>query len=146
MIPNELRLGDYIKYDAEDGIFKVIVLEETVSFKNSKGLVLEEEYKNIKPIELTDELIQKLGFKNESEWPFISTIHIYRDLVPYRKEINKNIVTLTNFKQANQKWTTHIDDKEGTNLFYYEISYLHELQHIIYAVCGKELEIKREWI
>lgn len=130
MKPNELRLGDYIKYDAEDDIFKVIVLEETVSFKNSKGLVLEEKYKNIKPIKLTRECLERAGF---IRMPFSG----------YKKVINGNTISITDlYESTSKKWTIHIDDKEFMCLFYYEINYLHELQHIIYDVCGKELKLK----
>jgi hypothetical protein len=121
--PNELRFGNYIKDDNNDiGIITSLgigMITYSVRLDNPDYGC---EYENIKPIELTSDILIKAGFEFENTFSGWNVIHKERTFAfnSYR-------------------------DKTG---FYYESSlcdvelkYLHELQNVFRFVTGTELNI-----
>jgi hypothetical protein len=103
----ELRVGNLL-YNG----FNELIEVKNISHYNTSGFLLE----TLKPIELTEEWLQKFGFE------------LY-DSVEFRHFYRKNDFDL------NQ-------DYQPIDFDCIEIKYVHQLQNLYFALTGKELEIK----
>jgi hypothetical protein len=103
----ELRVGNFL-YNG----FNEIIEVKNISFYNTSGFLLE----TLKPIELTEEWLQKLGFE------------LY-DSVEFRHFYRKNDFDLD-------------ENYQPIDFDCIEIKYVHQLQNVYFALTGQELEIK----
>ena len=119
--PTELRIGNTVKHKTTGSILTVMEIKEStvrVSYTTDKPRTAIIEYNDLEPIPLTDKILLKCGFNfnfNASRW-----------------EIN----------DVGLKITDILGKYYGTN-FPIKVSfkYLHQLQNLIYAITGNELEI-----
>jgi len=113
MKANELRVGNYIYYDNQ-------LME--VDHSEITDLYFQEDCPFHKPIPLTEEWLDKFGFK-------VNDCENYQ--TEYKYQLNNPFIIL--------------DRKDGyfyidaTNL---EIKYVHQIQNLYFALIGEELEIK----
>lgn len=81
MIPNtHLRLGNIVQTSngfpmRVTGIFSDVVY---LDFEGNEGDVWEEKQDDLFPVEITDELLLKLGFKKDGKWYGCICLDIYR--------------------------------------------------------------------
>lgn len=119
---NELRIGNWVRDTESDMNIKVAGLDPYEIFV---GEIDEEkeiyDCRDIEPIPLADELLEKCGFKDTGDNVFIHNLYfdIYKD------------------KDGYYPYNFH----EGV-CFGCAIDSLHQLQNIFFSLTGKELEIE----
>lgn len=147
--PEELRIGDFVKVSSDNcmipkgAVCKVVVIDSERACEDKKELagllqIVREEWEfshgvwceGIEGIPLTPELLKKNNFKEEqhqkegtSEWYDF-----------YHYDLGINIVYEVEEKES--KFAVYLDGKKLR-----EILYVHELQHILWAL-GLNVEIK----
>lgn len=137
MKTNELRLGNVVRYNNQivkvSGIhYTTIEFGEVGNDWHCTGNLAE-----VQPIELTEELLVKIGFEDrkgyfnysrvfDDENNYCDSIHIYY------------CPMLEHFKFTYDK--VKADDLQTMDL--YNIKYLHQLQNAYYLLTGKELKIE----
>lgn len=140
MKTNELRLGNWIM-----GIGYMHVTELKTELGNNfitasnKDVVFMDEEDSFQPIELTEEVLLKVGFE------LVNT----KRLTGYEmvKELENNVYEFLVFKIFNNNDTLlNIRKQKGGGFEYGEftkrgIKYLHELQNAYFCLTGKELEV-----
>lgn len=133
MKPNELRIGNYVyrgyfnkipselfKKQYELCEVKSLGIERIITSEKIKSNnLVKTKYNQIKPIPITEERLLKLGFKSDNPG-----YYYYEDI-----RIFYNNSGLHNYTML----------KDG-NLIKLNISEVHNLQNIIFALTGKELE------
>lgn len=140
MKTNELRLGNYISVDCimykEE--LKVTEVYPNGVFAKTKysdddmpeiGFIKEED---IEPIELTEEVLLKMGFeKDGNEWWIGGT--------------DEDETTISYSLENSVLFMRHAFDEEWKNwgkIKLYNIKYLHQLQNAYYLLTNQELEIE----
>lgn len=120
MIPvKELRIGNYVNHKTE-GLSRVTEIEShenqigvtPLSFNNYVFMCAE-----IKPIPLTSEILEKCGFKKDKDGIYLFLNVLYWLDIGYLQIANQYMAILNAPCQ-----------------------YLHQLQNLIFALTGKELE------
>ena len=78
---------------------------------------------NIKPIPLTPEILEKNGFERDKN---ISLYNAYTG-------INSRVTLHDDFMSMNSRnmWDVHIDSEDFCTIANCELTYLHELQHLL---------------
>jgi hypothetical protein len=131
--PEDLRIGDIVKVKTVSGAVKLCIVQSLM--QGARGASVKEINNDnngytmdISPIHLTLELLEKNGFKEEqhqkegaSEW------YDY-----YHYDLGINIV----YEVEENKFAAYLDGKKLR-----EIKYVHELQHILWAL-GLNAELK----
>ena len=136
MKANELMVGDRVThfYDGRNCVVtelrehKIAVSFIDADYKKKYSELLPE--MAFEPIELTDEILEKNGFKCEE----IIQPHWVSD---DGRILLRNDESLIN---SNNKWSVHIDTEDMRTMGYFEITYVHELQHCL-RFCNIEKEI-----
>lgn len=128
MIPQELRMGNYVDYDD--------VIVEVKSINNNfilTKLFSSLDYKDLEPIELTEEWLVKLGFKVFYESDFqkkydkdYSDLHIQARKVDNGYGIKINLNVYYRGEPIGKQLSEHV----------------HQLQNLYFALTGQELTIK----
>ena len=130
MEAKELRLGNYIEWSGN--IHKVIAIDLQGVFIKKKNLQLRF-IKTIKPIPLTEEWLLKFGFKRHGG-------DYYNDII-----ILKNVVCFDTGRVFDAFEIKIFPNELGSAQEVegmLEISYVHQLQNLYFALTGKELIIK----
>lgn len=140
MKPEQLMIGDYILFNKN--IYKIEEISKkgwahiTYNLIDGRecrvGLASDYILDELTPVPLTAEILEKNGFK------FYCT-----DVFEEWKSKDKRI-TMHDKEYPNSfnKWSVHIDTEDMRTMGYFEITYVHELQHAL-RLCGinKEIEI-----
>lgn len=126
MKPNELRIGNWVKYKSVHNV--ILTAQDFCQIEED----IEDD--KIHPIPLTEEWLEKFGFKKvEHEMDDYLCIEYIKDLDEWsRMEIQDDM-------------SFGIYDKIGRECVAFEndiIDSVHRLQNIWFALTGKELEIK----
>lgn len=119
MRANELRIGNFVK--SKDGVTVVdLIKEDGIGI----GYDFDAKYswEEIKPIPLTEEILLKAGFDEESEKPINYSANLYVDMVS-----NEACVGC---------------EYDGFHLVRSNIKYVHQLQNLYFALTGEELNIE----
>lgn len=126
----DLRIGNLLLY--EDRVIEVVGLNKGwIEYYNEEFDKCGDKPKYFHPIELTEELLVKIGFKK-------CDIVLY-----YRKEEENLVVVIIKdddtfiLKKMNTIDEVFIDKMTLTN-----VKYLHQLQNAYYCLTGKELNIE----
>lgn len=131
--PEDLRIGDIVKVKTVSGAVKLCIVQSLM--QGARGASVKEINNDnngytmdISPIHLTLELLEKNGFKEEqhqkegtSEWYDF-----------YHYDLGINVV----YEVEENNFAAYLDGKKLR-----EIKYLHELQHILWAL-GLNAELK----
>lgn len=136
MNPTELRLGNFIDYEATTHM--ITGLGESTC--NSKWLGYPEDiylhsYSELKPIVLTEEWLVKFGFELKAkEFNFWGKNgwHISNTNGSFQKDTGDVIV--------QEEWYLFIADKPVHMLP--KIQYVHQLQNLYFSLTGEELTLK----
>lgn len=120
----ELRIGNLI-YGVSDRIETIVKITDGGKITTYKANgIYENDIDDLSPIPLTPEILEKCGFKKIIADGGAVGYYEYYD---------------------NGKYETSVLSKWGITLMGIDsihIKYLHQLQNLFYALCGKELEIK----
>ena len=140
----DLMVGDLVQIKEKDGkklvgAFRVVAIDNTylagaiscfvehrtvsISYIGDEKIVYQTNVCNIEPIPLTPEILEKNGFERDK-------------LIPaYKHYIGiDNRVTLQDDYEglnSNNVWDAHIDSEEYCTIAHCELTYLHELQHLL---------------
>jgi hypothetical protein len=128
---NELRIGNYIKLMLNDEEFAIIqvTLNDLDAVDNKKGVY--------EPLPLTEDWLLKHGFsvKNfDYSIPISECKVVWLTLIPQDEECSAYSVCVT---QTDE-------DEEDQNAFLSDISYVHQLQNLYFALTGKELDYEEQ--
>jgi hypothetical protein len=111
MTSNELRIGNYV-FDNLGGILKI------------KGVNIDSDLSHLKPIVITEDRLEKLGFEKQMSWT-------------WRIHISGNNYLI--FYVGEKGWS--LGNKEYSVL---DCKYVHQLQNIYFVLTNKELSLKSE--
>lgn len=126
----DLRIGNYLKYD--DEIIQVSKLcKNYVEFYDKYDLLIGDNPKYFQPIELTEEVLLKIGFKKNI---------IYGSVIEYFP-IDDNLARIYCTKEK-QNFKIQIVRKNITETIVKYIKYLHQLQNAYYCLTGQELDVE----
>lgn len=140
MKANELRIGNWIKY--EDKLVQVVQLSSLMILcqRDENQFLVNCAPKVFQPIELTEELMLKIGFKKERQ--LISNL-FYLD---YETDVD-NIIRVKYVIYPKAPSLLKITTSQCGNYECFEfmkrgIRYLHQLQNAYYCLTGQELEVE----
>lgn len=140
MKTNELRLGNYVSY--KEKIYKVTTIhsDNSIRITDENGIEYGCYYINgIKPIEITEEWLVKLGFEIE-----IGNKHIY-SLCAACKEFQiykyiSDIDITSEFKHLNyQDFIIQFYTYDDSDVSFHNFKYIHQLQNLYHSLTGQEL-------
>lgn len=125
---DELRIGNYVNIEGD--VVKVKeIYEKSIHYANGEY----ESYATedfMQPIELTEEVLLKIGFVKENE-----VNRMYNNCCVVSYYINKFYKELViEVRRENGFYKN--------NMVHYDIKYLHELQNTYYLLTGEELEVE----
>lgn len=129
----DLRIGNWV-YDGERTQFPMQVVAigkdwAHLDFPGNEGGVWEADIKDLKAIELTEELFEKNGSVREN-LGIIGSYCLHRENIKIRAY------------ESHYGWVVHIDDERCITVFSKRINYLHQLQNAYFMAIGEELEIQ----
>ena len=119
MKANELMVGDWYYWEAEDKKYPMQVTKDTFTLSN-------EDISNFQPIPLAPEILEKNGFERDEFIP----------QEDYYTGIDNRVIVHNNKKYMNSvnEWHVHIDSEDYCSIANCELTYLHELQHLLKLV------------
>ena len=121
----DLRIGNYLKYNNK--IVRVFELHPRyIGFDNEENFVVGDNPEYFDPIELTEEVLLKIGFKKD---PIITQ---------YNKEIDDFLIS---YIDGVNGCLLSIQGKKS-QFYKYDIKYLHELQNAYFLLTNQEMEIE----
>ena len=112
---NELRIGNYLQWNGKP--FKVNTIFTSHVCSETQPL------QGYEPIPLTPEILEKCGYKVQCEYFF------------FKKD------ELIEFEKLKHCYSVRFKQSGMNSLKIAEIKYVHQLQNLIFAVSGNELEI-----
>ena len=142
MKTNELRIGNWIKYtyalsnDIEFCKVTGVKNDGRVYFFRSDGCKISLDVNEIEPIELTEEVLLKIGFEDRKG--YFNYSRVFGDENNYCDSIHIYYCPmLKHFRFTHDK--VKLDDLQIMDL--YNIKYLHQLQNVYYLLTNEELKI-----
>ena len=140
MKANDLRIGNWIRY--ENKLVQVVQLSSLMILcqRDENQFLVNHEPEIFQPIELTEEILLKIGFKKERQ---LLSYLFYLDY-----EIDKdNIILVKYIIYPKAPSLLKIIASQGGNYECFEfikrgIKYLHQLQNAYYCLTGQELKVK----
>ena len=128
MKANEVMLGDWVSYKGKMPCKITAICKDMAVVDNDTTQDWGIDYDKLTPIPLTEEILEKNGFKCEE---IIHPHWISED----GRILFRNDESLID---SNNKWSVHIGTEDGSTIGYFEITHVHELQHARYV--GEEYE------
>ena len=129
MKATELRIGNYIKLMLNHEDY------ETIQVTSDELVMVDKKQADYEPLRLTEDWLLKHGFsvKNfDYSIPISECKVVWLTLIPQDEECTAYSVCVT---QTDE-------DEEDQNVFLSDISYVHQLQNLYYAMANKELVLK----
>lgn len=132
----DLRIGNYLKYD--DEIIQVSKLcKNYVEFYDKEDLLIGDNPKEFQPIELTEEILVKIGFEDRKG--YFNYSKVFGDENNYCDSIHIYYCPrLKHFKFTHDK----VKECDLQTMDLYNIQYLHQLQNAYYLLTDQELNIE----
>jgi hypothetical protein len=137
MKANELRVGNYV-YGKEIETVKAIGIEGYIWFDYKRNLLVE----HCQPISLTEEWLEKFGFKAWDDKKTIYTLERHIDKYNntcFRFWLQLDKLVFDYIQNEIHPTESIFDDK---NIIRLEVKYVHQLQNLYFALTGEELTIK----
>ena len=133
MTANELMIGDWVAYNGDVDYINPIRIE---GMDIATGMCITSDrddvgFDGVDPIPLTAEILEKNGFNCEE---IIQPHWISED----GRILLRNDESLIN---SNNKWSVHVDNEDMQTIGYFELTYVHQLQHAL-RLCNIEKEIE----
>lgn len=130
----DLRIGNWV-YDGERTQFPMQVVAigkdwAHLDFPGNEGGVWEADIKDLRAIELTEELFKKNGFSVKKSLGIIDSYWLQREKAQIQAY------------ESYYGWMVHINDERYITVFSKRIKYLHQLQNAYYMATGEEMEVQ----
>lgn len=109
-----------------------------LNFEANEGDVWESTPEDLQGIEVTEELLLKIGFESCKSVPS-RTYYCYWD-----KEYRYKLVADNCYCNSDRKWNIHIDNGDCETIGSGEFTYVHELQNLVRVISGHSLPIEKE--
>lgn len=143
MKANELMIGDWV-YCNQDGCkgHQVDLIDLGNEEIGVDGELLP--FDMIKPIPITLEILEKNGFTNDelSEKALQNIHHSHKTIHHFTSEDRRvSVCDNDEWLNSNNTWFVHVDTEDMRTMATIELTYVHELQHIL-KHCGVEKEIE----
>lgn len=141
MIISEVSIGDWVKlnYDISYKTGESLYTNVRITSINEDGTINVSMHDGdswdsdlIYPIPITKELLEKNGFERE---PFVTHCDMYSGI-----DRRVNMHNSKEYANSNNEWHVHIDSEDYCTIANCELTYLHELQHIL-RLCKISKEI-----
>lgn len=136
----DLSVGNYVYYSSRT---KFPMYVEFIgdnycylNFKENQGDAFEVKEKDMMPIEVTELLLMKIGFKPVPP--------VFEGQEEYQMIVNDCFVEVKNgvSNSIDRDWYCHIDNTAHSTIGGFDFQYLHELQNGIRLITKSDLEIK----
>lgn len=113
-----------------------------VAYLDRGGHVVIEKFNYIEPIPLNEEILHKNGFKNDviAQKSVIAEGASNFSVILISGDNRITINNIDEYLNSFNKWSIHIDTEDMRTLCTAEITYVHELQHLL-KLCKIEKEI-----
>lgn len=100
------------------------------------------DYKNVYPIELTEEILHNNGFKNDvlAQKSIVAEGASNFSVILISEDNRIILNNIDEYLNSFNKWNIHIDTEDMQTMCTAEITYVHELQHLL-KLCKIEKEI-----
>lgn len=133
MKANELMIADWVYYKGKEQMPSRVISIGGNSIRFDNGTLQDwmSDVGNFTPIPLTSEILKSNGFNCEE---IIQPHWISED----GRILLRNDESLIN---SNNKWSVHVDNEDMQTIGYFELTYVHQLQHAL-RLCGIEKEIE----
>ena len=135
---NELAYGNWVMdgFGIHKRITSVINDDVYLELKGYDGDSWAENYKNIQPIPITEELLLEIGFKKEQDETFSGDYD-------YTMCIGECFIRINIYSNTiNRDWNIHIDNNVHDTILSADVQYVHQLQNAVYFATDKEINIK----
>ena len=132
----DLRIGNYLKYNNK--IVRVFELHPRyIGFDNEENFVVGDNPEYFEPIELTEEVLVKIGFEDRKG--YFNYSRVFGDENNYCDSIHIYYCPmLKHFRFTHDK----VKEEDLQIMDLYNIKYLHQLQNAYYCLTGQELNIE----
>ena len=123
------------------GINKGGTIDVNCTFDKSESMQDGWDLKLIKPIELSEEILHKNGFKNDvlAEKSIIAEGASNFSVILISEDNRITLNNIDEYLNSFNKWYVHIDTEDMRTMCTAEITYVHELQHLL-----KHCKIKKD--
>lgn len=141
MKADELQIGDYvIRKNVPQEILKVVSID---SIKNTiyldlDGLGIIEKLENISPIEITDDILMKLGFEKSMD-AFLPPGLPIDKIEKWNSEDRRVEIRNEYWTNTDNKWIIHVDNEDMDSIGSCEITYIQEMQQF-FRLCKYKYE------
>ena len=135
---SDLMIDDWICLDGDVDYSAPIQVQQIICREHGHQVVADYDVfdcEDVHPIPLNQEILVKNGFEFQRH-EFKTTNDDY-----WISDDKRIIFRGEHMTNSFNKWSVHVDTKDMRTMAYLEITYVHELQHLM-RLCGIEKEIK----
>lgn len=145
----ELTVGDLVYIgepnDFHGYIAKVVIINGETGYitVHIPNMHLHDVFiEDLQPIPLTEEILHKNGFKNDvlAQKSIIAEGASNFSVILFSEDNRITINNIDEYLNSFNKWSVHIDTEDMRTMSTAEITYVHELQHLL-KLCKIEKEI-----
>lgn len=116
----DLMVGDWLMFNDKPCQVKGLHNDDTVTLTGYRSMYY---LIDAEPILITKELLEKNGFKKEG---VIELYNLYAG-IDHRVTIHDD----KEYMNSNNEWYVHVDSEDYSTIAGCELTYLHELQHLL---------------
>ena len=141
MKKEDLMIGDWVNIQTEkDGEPMYSQVEQLWECEIDTDF--QTDYENVHPIELTEEILHKNGFKNDvlAQKSIIAEGASNFSVILFSDDNRITLNNIDEYLNSFNKWSIHIDTEDMRTMCTAEITYVHELQHLL-KLCKIEKEL-----
>jgi hypothetical protein len=141
MKKEDLMIGDWVNIQTEkDGEPMYSQVEQLLECEIDADF--QTDYENVHPIELTEEILHKNGFKNDvlAQKSIIAEGASNFSVILFSEDNRIKLDNIDEYLNSFNKWSVHIDTEDMRTMCTVEITYVHELQHLL-KLCKIEKEL-----
>ena len=141
MKKEDLMIGDWVNIQTEKDVEPMYSQVEQL-WECEIDTDFQTDYENVHPIELTEEILHKNGFKNDvlAQKSIIAEGASNFSVILISEDNRITINNIDEYLNSFNKWSVHIDTEDMRTMCTAEITYVHELQHLL-KLCKIETEI-----
>lgn len=157
MNSKDLMIGDWVNlnfdvdYKTRESIYAPVqvasinkdgTIDVNCTFDISESMQDGWDLKLIEPIELTEEILHKNGFKNDilAQKSIIAEGASNFSVILFSEDNRIVLNNIDEYLNSFNNWSVHIDTEDMRTMCTAEITYVHELQHLL-KLCKIEKEI-----
>lgn len=132
MKANELQVGSFVLLDGKP-IKVSSVHKRKIGYHTSQTKMTFVFEGKIQPIQITPELLEKNGFEREK----LITLYNHYTGIDNRVSLHDDFMSMN----SKNMWSVHIDSEDYCSIAHCELTYVHELQHLL-RICKIDFEWK----